>query len=281
MKKIIIVLAFLSLLTSCDIKPKPVIYVDTKENVYIDLVKESDQTVEKLFQKIDSLEILKEFNKGIEIFESADEIEMITSIVNAAIEGQPFLDSASFERDTALLLENLNNFGALGTKFSTYQQKGYKVGFYSYCGGCTELYELKKEMKRNYKSKYSADSITELDKNYIIGGYNATVNRLENLDYIVITHDALLIKPKVVDDKNFQSGYLVTHIYIHDVNTLEKVGQGSVFSTNSDEISFMTYGKTSTINTSGMLLKLNNDLFNNRHKSINEYLSFKGEEGVQ
>jgi hypothetical protein len=185
---------------------EPIVYVDSGKTVYLDLTKQSDGKVEKLLQKIDSLEVVKEFNSDLKILENEDEGQVLMGIIQASIEDIVFLDSTKFNTERVLLVENTSNFGGGRSSTSIELEAGYGVAFYEYCRTCLQFFELREKIAANYESLYSTDSITQKEKNRITERYKSSVNRIDSLDYIVITNDAVLVKPIVVDDKNFESG---------------------------------------------------------------------------
>ena len=273
MKKIYacILLGCFILFASCghDFPPR----VDTKSNVYKQLSIASNGEIDSMVKRVETLKELQEFEKPLKIVRTQDEMEIITAIIEASIDGKIKMDSLGMTTTNSILLKNKNNIyiTSFNQTDTTYAAKGYRTSFatrnYNYAKAA-RLWEYASE---EYQATNRRDSISAEEKNSVELSYEKNVQLLKGLKFVILEEDALLIPPVLeLEKKGFVSGYVITHLSVFDINTLEKVAQTMVLSSNSDEVGYMSFSGSSIAQyeKAAMNVQLKNDLISQKRKMV-------------
>lgn len=252
--------------------------VDTKSNVYKQLSIANNGEVDSLVKRIENFKEIAENNNPLKILRISDEMEVISAVINASIDGEINVDSLGMTSENTFFLTGRDNIGNVDfrTKDSIFKNEGYHGGFRRSITNyeLTEASEIWQSASNNYISQdeYAyRDSITEEQKKAIELKYTDNLQVFKKLKYIVLEEDKLLIPPIVEKEKKgFISGYAITYLYAYDINTFEKVGQMMVITSNSDEISYMSLSGGTLAQYEGDMItgQLRMNLINQKSKNI-------------
>lgn len=276
-KHLPLLLIAILLCISCESPAPP--NVDTKANVYKQLSAKYNGGMDSLIQKIEKIEVFQDLKRPVKVVSTKDEMEIITEVINVSITGMINMDSLGMTKNNTMLLKNKNNVSGYNFRQidSTNALDGYNVkligGSYNYGNiGSVWGYALS-----NYEEREN-DSITENYKRSIESQYERYIQTVNDIKFVVLEEDKLLIPP-VLDLKQdgFISGYIVTHLTVFDINSQEQVAQTMVISSNSDEVSYMSYSQNSTMDQfkeATLRSQLKSNLINQRKKMIDSVFLF-------
>jgi hypothetical protein len=256
--------------------------VDSRANVYKQLSLNFG-SVDSIVKKVETIKEVQELEKPLKVLRSQDEMQIITEMVTASIDGNINVDSLKLTPENTIFLKNNNNAGRVGYDItdSIYREKGYKVTFMKGENNYrrTDALSIWRHSSNNYEPLQTNDSITASTKKSIESLYEEDLKIIQNLKYIVFEEDALLVPPVIdLESDGFSSGYILTHLYAYDINTLEKVGQMMIVSANSDEISYSSFNQSRNDKTMDKLLikgQLRHDLIGQKSKTIDSIFTYK------
>lgn len=235
------------LCVSCKTPDPP--YVDTKANVYKQLSTKYNGAMDSLIKKVANIKAFQELEKPVKVVAAKDEMQMIAEVINVSINGKINMDSLGMTKNNSMIFKNNNNVSVYSfTKAKNLtSKKGYNVALIGDSYTSRDIKSAWNYALGNYQKRKN-DSITQNHKQMLESKYENYVNIINNLKYVVLEEDKLLIPPVLdLEQNGFMSGYIITHLFVFDINTLEQVAQTMVISTNSDEVRYMSLSKSSPI----------------------------------
>ncbi|WP_430408639.1 hypothetical protein [Kordia sp.] len=257
--------------TSCEL-PK-VEKVDTLSNVYKELSLTTNGQVDSLVNGVLAIEELKNFNNALKVVPVTleDEMTAIRALMDVSIEEITSPVPLELNDKNTLFLHSKNNMTAASfmqrdtTKFET----GYKLVFSDKSEQYDELLTLWKQVGKNYEPMFKNDSITQKIKYRVEASFIDNLKILQDIEYVALIDDVLLIPPVIDYQKEgYSSGYVVSHIYIYETETFEKIEQMMVIASNGDQIEYRTYSDTVSANTRIINEKLREDLLAERTRVV-------------
>ncbi|QHI35275.1 hypothetical protein IMCC3317_06210 [Kordia antarctica] len=265
----------LCIFTSCNTEPEP--FVTIRSEVYNQLATETNSELDSMITKVASIEKLQEFNTAVKVIHTKDEMEIISAIIDTSIEEEINIDSLKMTENNTLFIHNKNNVNYDSFRKTNAQRArtGYSLKFPTSTYDTRNAKEIWEEAMQKKSSIAVMDSITMSEKVRIESRYHKGLNQLKEIDYVVLVHDALLIPP-VLDatNKEFISGYILTHAFVYDFKTLERIEQKMIISSNGDQISFYTTSSSTRVNELSLEGKIRNDLINKKNIAVDSTFRF-------
>ncbi|WP_298421692.1 hypothetical protein [uncultured Kordia sp.] len=276
--KTICAIAFLGFaFTSCEI-PK-VEKVDTLSNVYKELSTTTNGQVDSLVNGVLAIEELKDFDNALKVVSVTleDEMQAIRALMNVAIDEITSPVPLALDNKNTLFLHSKNNMTAssFAQRDTTQFKTGYKLVFANKGENYDELRTLWKQVGNKYEPMFKNDSITQKIKDRIEASFIGNLKTLQDIEYVVLIDDVLLIPPVIdYEQEGYSSGYVVSHVYTYEVETFEKVEQMMVIASNGDQIEYRTYSDKVSANTTIINKKLREDLLSERTRVMDSIFDF-------
>lgn len=276
--KTICAIAILGLaFTSCEL-PK-IEKVDTLSNVYKELSSTTNGQVDSLVNGVLAIEELKEFDNALKVVPITleDEMKAIRALMEVSIEEITSPVPLELNDKNTLFLHSKNNMtsASFAQRDTTVFEKGYKLVFANDGEKYDELRTLWKQAGNNYEPMFKNDSITQSIKDRVEASFLDNLKILQDIEYAVLVDDVLLIPPVIdYEQEGYSSGYVVSHVFIYDTETFEKVEQMMVIASNGDQIEYRTYSDTVAENSRIINRKLREDLLSERTRVMDSIFDF-------
>jgi hypothetical protein len=272
---LLLIIICLYVFTSCNMEPEP--FVTIRAEVYNQLKTETNSELDSMITKVASIEKIQEFKNAVKVVRTKDEMGIISAIIDASIEEEVSKDSLKITKNNTLFLHNANNvhYGSFHKTNRQLFRTGYNLKFPSATYDTRNAKEIWEKAMRKVSKNKAVDSITMSEKVRIERSYRKGISKLKEILYIVLVNDALLVPPVLnIKNKEFSSGYILTHVFIYDFKNFEKIGQKMIVSSNGDQISFYSTNGNTLVNESRFKEKIRKDLINKKHIAIDSIFGF-------
>jgi len=284
MKNIILLLILNLLIISCgnDYNPN---YVDKSANVLDSIYSNNFGQIEKLFNKIDLLDLEKLLSSKTTFLDSTNTSDIISK-TKGLFKREPFLnDSLNLTSENTILINNTSNWfhfygmtdsivGKLKSKYviSEFPKNSYENNSLTFSDAVPNYFHYYNNT--NFFKIYR-DSINLKEKNRLKSFHNYKLNDIKKIEYSLIVNDIYVVKPYLINKENFSGGLLICSVDLYKIASKKLLGRAILYVKNSEEVNHMFTIDFGNLTNRVINQQLQKDLLKQKNKKIVDYFNIK------
>ncbi|MCX6317328.1 MAG: hypothetical protein NTW29_08555 [Bacteroidetes bacterium] len=126
----------------------------------------------------------------------------------------------------------------------------------------------------DYFNTYT-DSLYEEEKASFISRTVKNISAMKDVKYLVLLRDKIVLYPRLVNQKTFESGAMLSAVEVYELRTHRLLCKGSLFTISSDEVQHIFAGVNEEIMNKALDMRLIEDFCQQRNIELIRFLNLQ------